>query len=63
MIELTKLDKSTILLSLDNIKYVESTPDTLILFVNGETLMVRESLDEFQQRVVEYNRRILNPAD
>lgn len=62
MIMLTKLDNSRILLSLDNIKYVESTPDTLIFFINGESIMVRESLEELQQRVLEYKRWVLQPT-
>jgi uncharacterized protein YlzI (FlbEa/FlbD family) len=40
MILLTKLDKSKVLVSLDNIKFVESTPDTLVRFVNGDMLIV-----------------------
>jgi uncharacterized protein YlzI (FlbEa/FlbD family) len=62
MIPLTKLDNTRILVSLDAIKYVESTPDTLILFLNGESLMVREPMDEIERRVIELRRQILTQA-
>jgi len=51
MILLTKLDRSKILVNIDAIKYIEATPDTLILFLNGDTLIVRESLSELQGAV------------
>ena len=65
MIALSKLDKSPILISLDTIKYIESTPDSLIFFVNGDSIMVRESLEEIEQRVVEYKMKVLgnSPAN
>ncbi len=60
MIQLTKLDKTPILVSLEAIKYIEPTPDTLILFLNGESLMVLEPLEEIERRVVELRRRIIH---
>ena len=63
MIIVTKLDSTRILLNIESIKYIEQTPDTLILFLNGESLMVREPLDEIERRVIELKRKILvNPA-
>lgn len=46
MLMLTKLDKTRILVPVESIKYIEETPDTLIRFLNGELLMVRERLEE-----------------
>lgn len=63
MIKLSKLDKTEVLLSLENIKYVESTPDTLIFFINGESIIVREPLDEVLKRVVEYKARVIKEAE
>ncbi len=59
MILLTKLDKSKVLVSLDNIKFVESTPDTLVRFVNGDMLIVSESLDEITRLVQDFKTRCL----
>ncbi len=63
MISLTKLDNSQILLNLENVKYVESTPDTLIFFINGEHLFVKETLDELVARVLEYKKQINQSSD
>lgn len=60
MIHLTKLDKTKIILCLENIKYIECTPDTLIFFTNGESLIVRESMDELLDRVVEFKRKVIS---
>jgi flagellar protein FlbD len=61
MITLTKLDQSEILINLDSIKYIEAIPDTLIRFLNGESVMVRESLQEIEVRVTMHKQRILSP--
>jgi len=40
------------------IKFVESTPDTLITLTTGEKIMVRETLEEVVDRAILYGRRI-----
>ncbi len=59
MILLTRLDNSRILVNLETVKFVESTPDTLLSFLNGDSLIVRESLEEIEKRVVEYRMKVL----
>lgn len=49
MILVTKLDGTKILLNLETVKYLEAVPDTIIFFVNGESVMVKETLQEIQQ--------------
>lgn len=60
MILLSKLDGSVVLISIDAIKYIEKTPDSLITFLNGDTLFVKESLEEIRENVIKYKREILN---
>ena len=43
---LTKLDRTRILVGFETVKYIEETPDTLIRFLNGESIFVRETLEE-----------------
>ena len=57
LILLTRLDQSKLLVNLETVKYVEATPDTLITFLNGDSVMVRESLEEVERRVVEYKQK------
>ncbi|NRA43685.1 MAG: flagellar FlbD family protein [Oligoflexales bacterium] len=59
MIELTKLDQSSILVNLEAIKYVESMPDTLILFLNGDSVIVKESLDEIEEKWLNSKAKVL----
>lgn len=59
LILLTRLDKSKVLVNIDTVKFIESTPDTLISFVNGDSVMVRESLEEIDRAVLQYKVTIL----
>ena len=59
MIELTKLDDSSILLNLEMVKYIESVPDTLITFINGETILVKETTHDLEQKIIQYKANIL----
>ena len=60
MIIVTKLDNRKILVNLEAVKYLESIPDTLIFFTNGESVIVRESLEEVRQAVVQYKQSVLD---
>lgn len=62
MIILTRLDNSKVLVNLETIKFVEAAPDALISFINGDSLIVRESLEEIHQHVVDYKVKILSLA-
>ena len=37
---------------------IESTPDTIITLINGDTLIVRENVDEVVRRAIDYARQI-----
>jgi len=58
MITATRLNGKSFVVNAELIKTVESTPDTLITLVNGDRLMVTESMDEIVERAVEYGRQI-----
>ena len=40
------------------IQYVEAKPDTIVTMVGKERLIVRESVDEVIERVIDYGRRL-----
>lgn len=63
MITLTKLNDRKILVSLETVKYLEAIPDTLIQFTNGETVVVKESLDQVADAIIAYKARILREAN
>ena len=62
MVILTKLDNSKILLNLETIKYMESVPDTIVWFLNGESIIVKEPIQEINKLVIEYRAMILRLA-
>lgn len=58
MIQLTRLNKSEIMINSDLIQYVEETPDTVITLTNGQKIVVVEPASEIVNKVVEFKRRI-----
>lgn len=58
MITVTRLDKRIVVLNADLIKMIESTPDTIITIINGDTLLVRESVEEIVERATNYQRQV-----
>ncbi|RME38090.1 MAG: flagellar protein FlbD [Planctomycetota bacterium] len=58
MITITRLDKRVVVLNADLIKMIEATPDTIITLINGDTVIVRESVEEVVRRATEYQRQI-----
>ena len=58
MIQLTKLDDKKIFVNLETIKYMEEVPDTIVFFINGESVLVKESLSDVEKAVEEHHRRI-----
>jgi flagellar protein FlbD len=46
MIQLTRLNNTSITINSDLIKFVEQSPDTVITLLNGEKILVRESVEQ-----------------
>jgi flagellar protein FlbD len=58
MIILTKLNDKSFVLNSDLIEIIEDTPDTVITLSSGKKYVVKETVDECIDRIVEYKRRI-----
>lgn len=54
MIKLHKLNGSEIIINAEFIESVESTPDTKIILTTGNQYIVKESVEEVIQKIVEY---------
>jgi len=63
MLKVTKLDGRKILISPATIKYAEETPDTLLQFINGDSLIIKESLDELQRIDTEFQKSLSQGSD
>ncbi len=57
MIELKKLNGTSIFVNPDMIRVVESTPDTLVNFLDGESLLVLNSPPEIVERIVLFRKK------
>ena len=65
MIPLTKLNNQNFVVNAELIKFIESTPDTLITLTTGERILVRESSPDVIRKVIDYGRmlrRLLEPS-
>ena len=58
MLKLTRLNRSVVAVNPDHISWVDAAPDTTLRILGGETLIVRESIDELIERLIAYRRRI-----
>jgi len=58
MITLTRLNKRVVVVNAELIKMLEATPDTLVTLINGDTMMVQESVDDVVRRAIDYQRQI-----
>jgi flagellar protein FlbD len=63
MIRVKKLNNETVLINPELIRCIESMPDTLLTFTNGEKLLVRNSPQEIVDGIVEFRRKLLATAE
>ncbi len=56
MIEVTKLDGMKILINEGLIETVESTPDTVLTFMTGRKIIIKESRQEVNNLVKSYRK-------
>ena len=65
MIKVTRLNGQPFVVNAELIRSIEATPDTTITLINGDRLIVKESMDEVIERSVEYGRslrRLISPS-
>ena len=58
MIKVNRLNGEEVVVNADLIQLVEKRPDTVITLTNGYKIIVKESVDEIIDKVVDYKRRI-----
>jgi len=58
MIEVTGLNQKKFILNADHIEKLESVPETLIILTNGKKYLVKETLEDVMEKVIEYKRKI-----
>ncbi|HRY30546.1 MAG TPA: flagellar FlbD family protein [Elusimicrobiota bacterium] len=69
MIKVHRLNGTEITVNAELIETVEATPDTGICLVTGNRFVVRESVDEVTEKIVDYRkkisaeRKVVNPIE
>jgi flagellar protein FlbD len=58
VLKLTRLNRSIVAVNPDHISWIDAAPDTTLCLIGGDKLLVRESLDELIERLVEWRRLI-----
>lgn len=62
MIQVTRLDGTDVVVNCELVTTIERTPDTMITLVNGQKLLVRDSVEEVVARAIAYHRRLHDAA-
>ena len=65
MITVTRLNGKQFVINADIIRTIESNPDTTIILMNGDHLIVQEDMRRVVELAVEYGRslrRLLSPS-
>jgi flagellar protein FlbD len=63
MISLRRLNNQAIMVNADLIESLEATPDTVVTLTSGNKLLVRDSMDEIQTKIIDFKRRIYGPKE
>jgi flagellar protein FlbD len=61
MINVTRLNRSSLILNCDLIEYIEYTPDTVITLTNDRKITVQETAEEVVERIRAWRRSLLAP--
>ena len=58
MITVTRLNQKSIAINADVIRSIEENPDTTITLINGDHIIVRETMRDVIEKVIEYGRHL-----
>jgi flagellar protein FlbD len=63
VIALNRLNGHPIMVNCDMIESLEETPDTVVTLTSGNKLIVRDSMQEVQRKIVAFKRQIYGPGE
>lgn len=58
MITATRLNGKPIVINADLIRSIEENPDTTVTLLNGDHIIVRETMSELVARTIDYGRHL-----
>jgi flagellar protein FlbD len=63
VIPLKRLNGQPIMVNADLIESIEETPDTVVTLTSGNKLIVRDTMEEIRDRIIEFKRKIYGPPE
>lgn len=60
MIEVTRYDNRKVLINIDLVERVEECPETIVTFINGKQMIIRESKEEICTKAIEMKQKIVS---
>lgn len=63
MIKVTRLNDTQIVINGELIEFVEETPDTVITMTTGRKIVVKETVDELIDIMIQYKQKIYYRID
>lgn len=60
MIRVHRLNNEEFLINCDLIEFAEETPNTVVSMMSGRKIVVAESCDDLQRKIIEYKRKIFS---
>jgi len=61
MIEVERVNGSKMLLNPDLIKFIETTPDTVVTFTDGEKIILRTRPADIVRLIIDFRQRVRLP--
>ena len=58
MIAVTRLNGNRFVINVDQIRYLESAPDTVVSLIGGDRIMVKETPEQVIDLAIQYHRQI-----
>ncbi len=58
MIKITRLNGKEFVVNAEQIEFAEETPDTVISLISGKKVVVKESIEQLIEKIIEYKRKI-----
>ena len=63
MIEVTRFNGRKLVINAELVKFVESTPDTLITLTTNDRILVKDKVEEVVEKIIQYQRLIRNSIE
>jgi flagellar protein FlbD len=63
MIALRRLNNQSVMVNADLIETLEANPDTVVTLTSGNKLLVRDTMEEVQAKIIAFKREIYGPKE